>query len=97
MLRHKGFDRVSPRSGDIYRNMFLYGGHLENPIWHPSAVFINGTVVFLDPENIYLDIKISIVRHIEIGFYMAANLKIQYCRYKYCEKTTRLFLGYSTS
>ena len=62
----------------------LYGGHLKNSIWPPSDAFLNGAVVFLDPENIYLDIKISIVCHlateilIDIGFYMEAILKMQY-------------------
>ena len=31
--RYQYFDRVSLRSSDIDRNMFLYDGHLENPIW----------------------------------------------------------------
>ena len=45
--------------------MLLYGDHLENPIEPPSADFLNGTVVFLDPENIYLDTETSIVCQFE--------------------------------
>ena len=55
-----------------------------------SVAFLNRTFVYLDPENIFLVTKISIVCHlvtkilIEIRFYMAAILKIQYDRHKYC-------------
>ena len=64
--------------------MCLYGGHLENPIWPPSAAVINGTVVYSLTLTTYLDTKISIVSHldvqilIEIGLYMAAILIIPY-------------------
>ena len=37
---------------EISIKIFLYAGHLENPIWPPFAAFESDTVVFLDPENI---------------------------------------------
>ena len=66
---------------EILIEIYLYGWHLENPIWPPFAAFQNGTVVFIDPQNIRLGGKFSIVCHLEaeileeICFYMAAILK----------------------
>ena len=71
---------------------FVYGSYLENPTSPLSAAFLKGTVAFLDPRNICVDTKILIVCQLEaeilidVGIYMAAILKIQYGRHKYCEK-----------
>ena len=57
-------------------------------IWLPSVALLNGTVVFLDPENTSLDTKISIVYNletdilIEVCFYMAAIMKIDSGRHQ---------------
>ena len=36
---------------EICIDIFLYGGHLENPIWPLSLAFLNGTVVFINSET----------------------------------------------
>ena len=86
MIRHQDFYHMPPTSWDIDKNMFLYGIHLENPIWPAFAAFLNGTAEFLASENIWFDTRILIVCHLEakiwikICFSIAAILKIQYCR-----------------
>ena len=45
--------------------MVIFGSHLEYPVWLPSTVFLNGTITFLDSKNVYLDIKVSIICHLE--------------------------------
>ena len=64
MLRNENVHRMSSTISVIDWNTFLYGGHLENPIWLSSDAFLNSTVVFLTTKTC-LDIKISIVCHIE--------------------------------
>ena len=57
VLRHQDFDHISGTSWDIDWNRFFYGSHLENRIWSQSAAFLNGTVVFIDSENICLETR----------------------------------------
>ena len=102
MINHQDFDQMPPRSYEIDRNMFLYGSHLENPIWFTIAAFLCSTVIFPDSENICLDTKISLIWHLEAEiiiemFHMVAILKIQYGHHKHCEKNALLNFGYSTS
>ena len=95
---------VCHTEADILTEMFFYLAVILKIQYgrHP-LLFLNDTVVFLDPENIYLDIKISIVCHlkveilIKIGFYTVAILIFKYGRHKYCEKMARSLFGYNTS
>ena len=94
---HQDFDHISSTSWDIDRNMLLYSGDLENPLRSPDAAFPSRTVLFIDDENICLDTKIAIVCHLEadilteLGFYMAAILKIQYGRHLFPSEMAQLY------
>ena len=74
MLRHLYFDHMPPTRCDIGRIRFLYGCRLEHPRCHlPSElsdIFLSGTVVFLDPKNKWIDIKISIISDIKAEIFV---------------------------
>ena len=73
-------------------------------MWSSSAAFLNGTVVFLDHENISVDTKISIACHreaeilIEICFYIVAILKSNMAAICIVNKQLEtFFFGYSNT
>ena len=64
--------------------MILYRGHLENPIWPPSAAFLNSTVVFIGSNNIWLETRQQILRNHDFDRVLPRSSDIDRIRFLHC-------------